>query len=104
MAQEASLAEAARLMALAERQVRRLLAVYRCDGTRALAHRNRGRRHRNALPEGLEVQVVWLAAEQYAGSNQSQADNVAGALLNGHVRPRPPARRQRARCKAIRRA
>ena len=71
IAEEVSLAEAARLMALSERQVRRLLAAYRRDGARALAHGNRGRRPRNALPEGLEAQVVRLAAEQYPGANHS---------------------------------
>lgn len=71
IAEEVSLAEAARLMALSEHQVRRSLAAYRRDGARALSHGNRGRRPRNALPEGLEAQVVWLATGQYPGANHS---------------------------------
>ena len=71
IAEEVSVAEAARPIALSERWVRRLLVVLRRDGAGALAHGNHGRRPRDALSEGQEAQVVRLAIEQYAGANHS---------------------------------
>ncbi|MCY4617825.1 MAG: helix-turn-helix domain-containing protein [Chloroflexi bacterium] len=71
ISEEVSVAEATQLMAFSERQVRRMLAAYRRDGARALAHGNRDRRQSNALPEGLESHVVRLAAEHYPGANYS---------------------------------
>ncbi len=62
--------EAAWLMGLCVRQVRRLLAVYRKEGIAAIAHGNRGRRPVHAVEEGVRKQVVELAQGVYAGCNQ----------------------------------
>lgn len=61
--------EAAEVLTLSMRHVRRLLAAYRKEGAQALAHGNRGRRPRNALDEGQKEEVVELARSTYAGCN-----------------------------------
>ena len=61
--------EAAEVLTLSMRHVRRLLAAYRKEGAQALAHGNRGKRPRNALDEGLKEEVVELARSTYAGCN-----------------------------------
>ena len=61
--------EAAEVLTLSLRHVRRLLAAYRKEGAQALAHGNRGRRPRNALDERLKERVTELARSIYAGCN-----------------------------------
>jgi transposase len=61
--------EAAEVLTLSLRHVRRLLAAYRKEGAQALAHGNRGRKPHNALDEGLKKRVVELARSTYAGCN-----------------------------------
>jgi transposase len=61
--------DAAVLMGLGLRQVRRLLAAYRREGGAALAHGNRGRRPVHALSEEIRKQIVDLARGRYEGFN-----------------------------------
>ncbi len=61
--------EAAGLLALSERQARRILAAYREEGAAALAHGNRGRQPINALSAEVKAKVVELARTKYAGCN-----------------------------------
>jgi transposase len=61
--------EAAELMGLSERHVRRLRRGLVRDGPRALVHGNRGRRAVHALDLGLRRHVVALAEGVYAGCN-----------------------------------
>jgi transposase len=61
--------EAAELLGLSLRHVRRILAAYRKEGAAALAHGNRGRKPHHALNEGLRRQVLELARSTYAGCN-----------------------------------
>jgi len=61
--------EAAELLDLSLRHVRRILAAYRKEGAAALAHGNRGRKPRHALDESLRKQVLELAQSTYAGCN-----------------------------------
>ncbi|MCK4417627.1 MAG: hypothetical protein KAV99_05625 [Candidatus Latescibacteria bacterium] len=61
--------EAAELLDLSLRHMRRILAVYRKEGAAALAHGNRGRKPHNALDIGLKEQVLELAQSTYAGCN-----------------------------------
>src|SRR2546428_11565931 len=63
-------AEAAELLGISIRQVRRLRAAYRERGAAALAHGNRGRRPGHALEAMLASRVVELATGTYAGFNQ----------------------------------
>ena len=64
--------EAAPLLGVSERQGWRLLAAYRREGARGLAHKNRGRVPANATTETLQQQVVILARERYQGINHTQ--------------------------------
>ena len=64
-------AQAAELMGVSERHTKRLLAAYRKDGPAALAHGNRGRRPRNAIPETAAAAVVRLASNGYSGANHT---------------------------------
>ena len=50
LVEEITIGQAAELMDLSERHVRRLLAAYRELGAEALAHGNRGRRPHNGVP------------------------------------------------------
>jgi transposase len=61
--------EAAEVLGLSLRHVRRILAAYRREGAVALAHGNRGRKPHNALDDGLKRRVLELARSTYAGCN-----------------------------------
>jgi len=61
--------EAAELLDLSLRRVRRILAAYRKEGAAALAHGNRGRKPYNALDGNLRSRVLELARSTYAGCN-----------------------------------
>ena len=61
--------EAAELLDLSLRHLRRILAAYRKEGAAALPHGNRGRKPHNALDTGLKEQVLKLAQSTYAGCN-----------------------------------
>ena len=56
--------EAVPLLGVSERQGWRLLAAYRKEGARGLAHKNRGRAPPNATPETIQRRVVVLAQER----------------------------------------
>ncbi len=61
--------QAAEVLQLSLRHVRRLLAAYRRKGAAALAHGNRGRVPWNALKEEVKEQVTALVKTKYAGVN-----------------------------------
>jgi len=61
--------EAAVILEISLRHVRRLLAGYRREGARALAHGNRGRKPPNSMDNALREQVIELARSTYAGCN-----------------------------------
>jgi transposase len=62
-------AEAAEVLDLSERQVRRLLAAYRKEGEARLVHGNRGRKPVHCISEEVRRQVIHLATTTYAGCN-----------------------------------
>lgn len=62
--------EAANLLALSTRQVRRILAAYREAGAAALVHGNRGRQPVHTIHSEVRSRVVALAQTTYAGCNQ----------------------------------
>lgn len=70
--QSASLvnAQAASLLGISIRQVRRLRRRYEAEGAAGLVHGNRGRRPRHALDPQLAARVTELAKTKYAGFNQ----------------------------------
>lgn len=64
--------EAARLLGLSPRQVRRLRRRLRQDGPAALAHRNRGRPSPHRLAAAIRARILQLARSLYAGVNDHQ--------------------------------
>jgi transposase len=64
-------ADAARLLELSERQVRRLLAALRRDGAGGLVHGNRGRAPVHRTPDTRRARLVELATTTYAGANRA---------------------------------
>lgn len=63
--------EAALLLKITERQIWRLLATYRREGARGLAHGNRGRIPVNSLPAVVREKVLSLATARYIGFNHT---------------------------------
>ena len=62
--------EAAAVLEVSLRHVRRMVAEYRRTGAEALAHGNRGRVPWNARSPAERERVVVLARSKYAGCNQ----------------------------------
>jgi len=58
--------EAARLLRLSVRQVRRLLGRYRAEGDAGLVHRSRGRPSNRRIPEVTRRRVMALVRRHYA--------------------------------------
>ena len=71
LAEEITIGQAAELMDLSERHVRRLIAAYREFGAEALEHGNRGRRPHNAVPADVAAAVVRFAGTRYPGANHT---------------------------------
>jgi transposase len=59
-------AQAAGLLGLSERQVRRLCAAYREQGDSALVHKSRGRPSNRRIPEQIKRQALGAIRERYA--------------------------------------
>lgn len=68
---ELKMAEAARLLGLSLRQVRRLRRAYRRRGAAALAHGNRGRRSPRRLADTVRRRIITLARTRYSAINHS---------------------------------
>ena len=86
-----SVAEAAQIMGVSERQAWRIVAAYRKEGAAALAHGNRGRRPANAIPTATRDLVIGLARTHYKGLNHTHltellAEREAVALGRSTVR------------------
>lgn len=62
--------EAAQLLCLSERQVKRLRSAYRLEAVEALAHGNRGRKPVNAISDQVSINIINMASGKYAGFNQ----------------------------------
>lgn len=68
---ELTLTEAAELLGLTERSIRRLRARLGCQGPAGLVHGNRGRVSPRRLPDAVRERILELAADEYAGLNDS---------------------------------
>ena len=77
--------QAAEVLGISERQVRRILAAYRREGAAALVHGNRGRQPRNAVPEETASAVVMLASRKYVGFNHSHLSEVLAEREGIHL-------------------
>ena len=63
--------QAAEILGVSERHIRRLLNAYRKEGAAALAHGNRDRRPHNAVLDAQTAGVVRLASTKYSGTNHT---------------------------------
>jgi len=63
--------QAARVLRLSLRHVRRLVAAYREEGAAALAHGNRGRASPRRIPEEVSERILELARMTYADYNDT---------------------------------
>lgn len=70
LAAQLSVATAAPLLQVTERQMWRILAAYRKEGVAALVHGNRGRQPTNRISQQVRTRVIELAQGLYAGCNQ----------------------------------
>src|SRR5713226_5016064 len=68
---ELLMAEAAALLGLSTRQVRRLRRAYRRHGPKALVHGNRGRPSPRRVAPATRARLVHLAQTTYAGVNHT---------------------------------
>ena len=59
--------QAAQLLHISERQIRRLLQKYKAQGPAALAHAARGQTSNSKLPEELRLKCLNMIAEQFHG-------------------------------------
>ncbi len=82
---ECTAPQAAEVLALSLRQVRRLLAAYRQEGVAALAHGNRGRAPHNRLKAELRQQVLTLAQGRYAGVNHQHLTELLAGREQVHL-------------------
>ncbi len=69
MVGELSMNQAGEVLDLSVRQVKRLVARCRKEGTQALAHGNKGRKPKHALDESTKKKVADLAGSKYTGVN-----------------------------------
>lgn len=86
--------QAAVVLGLSLRQVRRLLAAYRRNGAVALAHGNRGRPPAHRVSAVVRERVVALARDpRYAGCNHTHFTELLAAAPHAIVLSRPSVRR-----------
>jgi transposase len=78
---EITVQEAANILTLCVRQVKRLLSGYRKQGALALAHGNRGRVPVNALPDDIRTRILELLTTDYLDFNNQ---HVASMLQRKH--------------------
>ena len=71
LADQVPVCQAAEVLGVSERHMRRILAAYRKEGAAALAHGNRCRRPANTTTETKMTYVVQLARTRYAGTNHT---------------------------------
>lgn len=72
IADEISIREAAQLLNLCERQVKRLKKEVKLHGLSALAHKNRGKRPKHAVTDELRAKVITAATGEFSGASCQQ--------------------------------
>ena len=77
--------EAATLIGVGERQVRRLLAAYQGEGPRGIVHGNRGRAPAHATSPELRTQVIALSTGKYEAVNHSHLAELLSEREELHV-------------------
>ncbi len=69
--------QAAQLLHISERQIRRLLQKYKAQGPAALAHAARGQISNSRLPEELRLKCLNIVSDQLHGFGPTLAGTVA---------------------------
>lgn len=77
--------EAARLLGVSPRHLRRLRWRLQRQGPAALAHRNRGRRSPRRLPDAIRTRILTLARGPYADVNDHQLTELLADREGIHV-------------------
>ena len=77
--------EAAAVLGISLRHFRRMIAAYRGEGARALAHGNRGRKPVNAIGDEVRRCVVDLASSRYSGFNHQHFTEFLGEEEGIHL-------------------
>ena len=67
--------QAARVLGLSERQIKRLKAGIKERDIAALAHGNRGRKPKHAVPDDVKTCIVELALEEYRDASYQHMSN-----------------------------
>ena len=98
LADQVPVCQAAEVLGVSERHMRRILAAYRKEGAAALAHGNRGRRPANTTTGTKMTYVVQLARTRYAGTNHTHLTELLTEregidLSRSTVAPHPGQRR-----------
>ncbi|BCZ16199.1 hypothetical protein OCUAc18_37390 (plasmid) [Acinetobacter baumannii] len=65
--QRISQSQAAQLLHISERQIRRLLQKYKAQGPAALAHAARGQTSNSKIPEELRLKCLNIVSNQFHG-------------------------------------
>jgi len=83
--------EAARMLGLTSRQVRRLRQAYERDGPRGLASKHRGRPSNRRLPGELRREALATVRSQYEGFGPTLAQRLprSAASTRASARPSP---------------
>ena len=61
--------DAAEVLSLSERQIKRLKAGVKKDGEVFVIHKNRGRKPKHTIPDKIRDKIVFLALTKYKGAN-----------------------------------
>ena len=61
--------DAAEVLSLSERQIKRLKAGVKKDGEVFVIHKNRGRKPKHTIPGEIREKIVFLARNKYKGVN-----------------------------------
>ena len=84
-AEEMGVAEAARLLGLSERSVRRLRARMRQDGPAGLVHGNRGRANPRRLDEATRTAILELVEATYFDVNDAHLIELLAEQEGVHI-------------------
>ncbi len=85
LAGKVSVSDAALLLGLSERSVRRLRGRLEAAGPEALVHGNRGRQPAHTIDPTLKARIVALARTRYAGVNDSHLAELVAEREGIHV-------------------
>lgn len=77
--------QAARLLDLSVRQIKRIKKGVKEEGLSYLAHKNRGRKPKHAIPTEIREKVVSLYTSRYSGANYSHTAELLAKYENIHL-------------------